>query len=204
MAITPPFTTKGDLVAGVGDNESLIVPVGPAGRVLTADPTVRQGVSWQVPSGGGGSGGPKATASSGIKLVSFLCNNADAWALAPSDYYAPIAAEVGDVLLFSALLLTRIDGDAELDLVSVVGGVAARYLSTGTATPGPNGHGAFYLGTLYGRAIPQARWIVAAEDIEDGEVTLSLLRRTGSGGATLGSGAYPGQVDITNIGKVPA
>lgn len=202
--IDPNANNKGDIVVGSGKRESLLVPVGLPGQVFTADPTQRTGVSWQDASGGPGASGPKAVASSGIQLVSFLSNTSDSWSLGPAEYRVPIAAEVGDVLLMISHLLTRIDGDAELDVVSVVSAAPARYLSTGTAVPGPNGHGGLYLGTLYSRAVPAIRWTVAAEDLDGDEVTLSILRRNGAGGATLGSAAYPGEITVTNLGKVPA
>lgn len=43
-----PLTTKGDLVAHDG-TASVRVPVGSAGRVLTADGSAAPGVSWQIP-----------------------------------------------------------------------------------------------------------------------------------------------------------
>ena len=147
--------------------------------------------------------GVQAVSSSGLQFVTFQGDTSSGWALAPSAYYAPIAASVGDVLLFDPAMLVNVGADAELDIVSVVGGVPARYYSTGTAVAGPHGHGGLYIGTGYNRSLKSIRWTVAAEDVEGGLVTLSLLRRNGAG-VTFGALAdYPGQVNVTNLGGTP-
>ncbi|HSL51994.1 MAG TPA: hypothetical protein VK878_23230 [Candidatus Deferrimicrobiaceae bacterium] len=189
------FNAKGDVLVGLGDNEMVAVPVGAAGTVLTADPTVTPGASWQTPSGGG----VQATASSGPQNGTFTGDTTSSWALAPAAYQVSVPAAVGDVLLFDPSILVTVSADAELDVVSVVGGVPVRYYSTGTTTPGPNGHGGLYIGVLFTRAMRAVRWVVAAEDISGGTVTLSLLRRNGSG-VTFGHAIYPSQVDLTNFG----
>ena len=146
--------------------------------------------------------GVQAVASSGIKNVTFQGDTSSAWTLAPADYDVTIAASVGDVLLFDPSMLVQVGADAELDVVSVVGGLPARYYSTGTAVAGPNGHGGLYIGTGFNRSLKTVRWIVAAEDISGGAVTLALLRRNGSG-VTFGHAVYPGQVNVTNLGGTP-
>jgi hypothetical protein len=51
---TSPLTTKGDIwVFGTADDR---LPVGSDGKVLTANSTATTGLSWETPSGGGGSG----------------------------------------------------------------------------------------------------------------------------------------------------
>lgn len=146
--------------------------------------------------------GVQAVASSGLEFTTFQGDTSSSWQLAPSEYDVTIAASVGDVLWFEPSMLVQVGADAELDVVSVVDGLPARYYSTGTSTPGPNGHGGLYIGTGYNRSLKAVRWIVAAEDIDGGTVTLALLRRNGSG-VTFGSAAYPGQVNVTNLGGTP-
>lgn len=147
--------------------------------------------------------GVQAVASSGIHNTTFQGDTSSSWELAPADYNVTIAAEVGDVLLFDPSMLVQVGADAELDVVSVVGGVPVRYYSTGTTTPGPNGHGGLYIGTGFNRSLKSVRWIVAADDLSGGTVTLALLRRNGAG-VTFGSALYPGQVNLTNLGGAPA
>lgn len=146
--------------------------------------------------------GVQAVASSGIQTVTFQGDTSSSWELAPAEYRVTIAAQVGDVLLFDPSMLVQVGADAELDVVSVVDDAPARYYSTGTAVAGPNGHGGLYIGTGYNRSLKSVRWVVAAEDLDGGNVTLSLLRRNGSG-VTFGSAAYPGQVNLTNFGGTP-
>jgi len=146
--------------------------------------------------------GVQAVASSGVQLTTFQGDTSSGWALAPSAYNVTVAADVGDVLLFEPSMLVAVGADAELDVVSVIAGVPVRYYSTGTTTPGPNGHGGLYIGTGFNRSLKSVRWIVEAADISGGNVTLALLRRNGAG-VTFGSAAYPGQVNLTNFGGTP-
>jgi hypothetical protein len=146
--------------------------------------------------------GVQAVASSGLEFTTFQGDTSSSWQLAPSEYDVTIDASVGDVLMFEPSLLVQVGADAELDVVSVVDGLPARYYSTGTSTPGPNGHGGLYIGTGYNRSLKSVRWVVEAADIDSGAVTLALLRRNGSG-VTFGSVAYPGQVNLTNLGGTP-
>lgn len=149
-----------------------------------------------------GNRGIQAVATSGVQAVTFQGDTSSGWALAPSEYNVTIPASVGDVLWFEPSMLVQVGADAELDVASVVGGVPARYYSSGTAVQAPNGHGGLYIGTGYNRSLKQVRWIVEASDISGGNVTLALVRRNGSG-VTFGSAAYPGQVNVTNFGGTP-
>lgn len=150
--------------------------------------------------------GVQAFASSGRHQIALIGDTSSAWTLSPVQYRAPIAAAPGDVLRWSAHLQINAGGaDAELDIVSVVDGAAARYWSTGTTVAGPNGHGQLYLGPGYGRALPTIDWPVTSDDIDDdGLVTLALRYRQSGSGATIGSTLYPGHVDVTNLGGPPA
>lgn len=147
--------------------------------------------------------GVQATASSGIAHTVFTGDTNGAWTLCPAAYRVTIAAAIGDVLHWEPHLLVAVGGDAELDVASVVSGAAARYFSSGTTVQGANGHGGLYIGTGYNRALKPIRWIVTADDLDSGNVTLALMYRSGAG-VTFGNAFYPGQVDLTNLGGVPA
>jgi hypothetical protein len=60
-----------------------------------------------------------------------------------------------------------------------------------------------YIGVGWNSVLKPIRWIVTADDIAGGTVTLALMRRAGSG-VTFGSAIYPSQVDVTNLGGVTA
>jgi hypothetical protein len=55
-----PLTTKGDLIIRTSSATGRLA-VGTNGKVLTADSTATEGVSWQTPTGGGGGGGTLPT-----------------------------------------------------------------------------------------------------------------------------------------------
>lgn len=146
--------------------------------------------------------GVQAVGTSGVQNVTFQGDTSSGWELAPAAYNVSVAASVGDVLWFEPSMLVAVGADAELDVASVVDGSPARYYSSGTAVQAPNGHGGLYIGTGFNRSLKAVRWIVEASDIDDGTVTLALMRRNGSG-VTFGSAAYPGQVNLTNLGGTP-
>lgn len=170
--------------------------------VLTALVAALTAVQPAALSSGLANRGVQAVASSGIQNTTFQGDTSSGWVLAPAAYDVTIAAAVGDVLLYEPSMLVQVGADAELDVVSVVDGVPARYYSTGTTVAGPNGHGGLYIGTGFNRSLKPVRWIVSAEDVDGGTVTLALLRRNGAG-VTFGSALYPGQVNVTNLGGTP-
>lgn len=146
----------------------------------------------------------KAFASSGRQTVVVgPCNTSGSWTLCPVEYRVTIPAEVGDILHWTPRIIAGIaGGDAEIDVASVVSGVAARFYSSGTTSQAPNGHGGLYLGVNYVNGFNAVNWVVSADDIEDGEVTLAFMYRAGGSGTLIGSAVYPGQVDVVNHGPV--
>lgn len=143
--------------------------------------------------------GLQATASSGLRTVTFTGDTSGAWTPCPAEYRVTVPAAIGDVLLWHPQLIVQVGGDAELDIASLVGGNPARYFSSGTSMQAPNGHGGLYIGVGWNSALKPIRWIVTADDLDGGNVTLALMRRAGTG-VTFGSGLYPSQVDLTNLG----
>lgn len=180
---------KGDVGLGDVDNTSdLAKPVSTATQAaLTA---LTAGLANR---------GVQATASSGIAHAVFTGDTSGAWTLCPAAYRVTIPAVVGDVLQWEPHLLINVGADAELDVASVVTGAPVRYFSSGTTVQGANGHGGLYIGTVYNRALKAVRWIVTADDLDSGSVTLALMYRSGAG-VTFGHAVYPGQVDVTNYG----
>lgn len=145
--------------------------------------------------------GVQAFATTGRQTVAFIGDTTSGWALCPAQYRVTIAAAVGDVLHWSPhFLLLSSGAEAELDVVSVVSGAAARYFSTGTTSAGANGHGGLYVGGSYNRALPAINWPVTADDLDGGSVTLALRYRQAASGVTFGNATYPNHVDVTNLG----
>lgn len=123
-----------------------------------------------------------------------------AWVMCPAGYRVTVPAAVGDVLRWSPAFYHGSDQESMGDLASVVGGVPARYLSSGTAVQGAVGHGALYLSAGGNRGLRPVDWVVTAADIEAGNVTLAFMYRDSGAGNTMGHGTLPGQVDVINLG----
>lgn len=121
------------------------------------------------------------------------------WTMAGAPWRVTVAASVGDILSLDPSIITQVGADAEMDVCSVVGGSPARYYSSGTASQGPNGHGGLYMGTQFGSKMGHIKWVVTADDISSGNVTLSYMYRAGSG-ITWGSNAYPNEITLINLG----
>lgn len=152
---------------------------------------------------GSGSSGVKAAATTGpLRLAAFTANGGagGGWVLWPSSYRLTVPAAAGDVLVWTAAVIAN-GGPTEGDLVSVVSGAPARYLSSGTNVQGANGHGGFYQDGSFGTGqLPVITWIVAAGDLSGGNVTLSPLYHD-AGGRAFGSAAYTSQIDLVNLGQ---
>lgn len=114
----------------------------------------------------------------------------------------PIAAEVGDVLRWNPAFYHQSDQESMGDLVSVVDGAPARYLSSGTAVQGAVGHGALYLAASGNRVLRPVDWVVQAADLDEGTVTLGFMYRDSGAGNTFGHATLPGQVNVVNLGQV--
>lgn len=122
------------------------------------------------------------------------------WTVAPSQWRVTVPAAVGDVLCLDPSVIAQVGADAEMDVCSVNAlGNPIRYYSSGTTTQGANGHGGLYMGVQYNRKMAPVKWIVTADDIVSGNVTLSYMYRAGSG-ITWGSGAYPNEITLINEG----
>lgn len=177
-----------------------------AGHVAAADPhtqylTQTEGDARYAATGSGG--GIVASAGTGpLRLAAFTADGGagGGWVLWPAGYRVSVPAAVGDVLVWSSAVLAT-GGPTEGDLVSVVAGAPARYLSSNTTAQAANGHGGFYQDGAFGvAALPSVRWVVAASDIDAGTVTLSPLYHD-AGGRAFGSTAYTSQIDLVNLGQ---
>lgn len=122
------------------------------------------------------------------------------WTVVPSAWRLTVNAIVGDVLVMDPSVIANVGSDAEMDVCSVVSGSPARYYSSGTGVQEPNGHGGLYMGTSYNRRLAPIHWVVSASDIEAGTVTLAYMYRSGPG-VTWGSGVYPSEISLTNLGS---
>jgi hypothetical protein len=122
------------------------------------------------------------------------------WTVAPAQWRVTVPASVGDVLCLDPSIIAQVGADAEMDVCSLNGNTPLRYYSSGTSTQGANGHGGLYMGTQYNRKVGSIKWVVTADDIVGGNVTLSYMYRAGSG-ITWGSGAYPNEITLINEGS---
>lgn len=199
MASITEVNAKGDLIVGSGDNETLIVPVGLPDQVLTADPTTRAGVSWQN-AAGGSSGLASFTRSDPITGDFGPCGDSGTWTACPAAYRISGAAEVGHRLLWSFECIQQNNAEAVYDIASMVAGLPVRYLSSGTSTPAAAGYGGLYVPAGWPRALAPTWWVVAAEDIDDGSVTLALWYRDNGSGNMLGHDTVAGRVTLANFG----
>lgn len=143
----------------------------------------------------------KANATSGLITSTFTASagSGGAWTVCPAAYRVTVPAAAGNVLTWIPSLISN-PGDSgyEFDLVSVDGsGTPLRYKSTGTSSPSANGFGGMYMGGAYSRTFRTVTWVVSAADVVSGNVTLAILYRTGSG-MTIGSAAYPSDINVIN------
>jgi hypothetical protein len=145
---------------------------------------------------------PKVRAvSTGLVTGTFgPAGDSGAWTLCPAGYRVTVPAAVGDVLRWSPAFYHGSDQESMGDLASVVGGAPARYLSSGTAVQGAVGHGALYIAATGNRTLRAVDWVVTADDLDAGNVTLAFMYRNTGSGNTLGHGSIPGQVDVINLG----
>ena len=146
-------------------------------------------------------------ASTGLVVSTATVDVGPGWTVLPAAYRVTVAAAAGDMLtLYWLAISTQNNGDVECDVASVVAGSPARYLSSGTAVQASNGHGGLYGGSgATGFNLwtpPPVQWLVAAGDVEAGSVTLTYVARTTGSARTVGSAAYPSQVDVVNSGPV--
>lgn len=123
------------------------------------------------------------------------------WTVVPSSWRVTVPAAVGDVLCLDPSIIALVGADAEMDVCSYNPNTNARlrYYSSGTTTQATNGHGGLYMGTQYNRKVGPVRWVVTADDIVDGNVTLAYMYRAGAG-ITWGSLAYPNEITLINEG----
>lgn len=123
-----------------------------------------------------------------------------AWTVAPAQWRVTVPASVGDVLCLDPSVIAQVSADAEMDVCSLNGNTPLRYYSSGTSVQAPNGHGGLYMGTQFSSKMGLVRWVVTADDIVSGNVTLSYMYRSGAG-VTWGSGAYPNEITLINEGS---
>lgn len=152
-------------------------------------------------------GAKPVRASTGLVVTTATIDLGPGWTVLPAAYRVTVAAAAGDMLTLSWLAIsTQNNGDVECDVASIVGGVSARYLSSGTAVQADHGHGGLYGGAgadgfnLW--TPPPVQWLVAPADISGGTVTLTYVARTTGAVRTVGSAAYPSQIDLVNSGPV--
>jgi hypothetical protein len=172
---------------------------GPAGSVGAAGP--------QGPAGASGADGQDGTlkayaVKNGITGTFGPAGDGGDWTTCPVAYRSePCPAEVGDVLRWSPAFYHQSDQESVGDLASLDAlGDPIRHLSSGTLVPLGVGHGGLYLAAAGTRVLRQLDWVVAAEDIVAGQVTLVFRYRSNGSGNTMGHVTLPGQVAVVNLG----
>ncbi len=142
----------------------------------------------------------KAFATTGkIQLQFGPGDTSGTWTLAPAQWRVTVPAAVGDILCLDPSIIALVGADAEMDVCSLDGTTRLRYYSSGTSSQAPNGHGGLYMGTQFSHKVNPIKWVVTADDIIGGNVTLCYMFRSGSG-ITWGSTAYPNEITLTNEG----
>jgi hypothetical protein len=199
----PRVSAKGDLVVGIGNNEVDIVPIGLSGRVLTADPTVVTGMSWQ-PAAGGASGLSGFGRTDATVGTFGPCGDSGTWTACPAAFRPVTPAAAGNKLLWGFEHLHQTDQEAVYDLASMDGETPLRYLSSGTATPSAAGYGGLYTAATLARGLRPTWWDVDAADIIGGNVTIALWYRNNGSGNTMGHASVAGRVVLANFGGTPA
>lgn len=122
------------------------------------------------------------------------------WTPVPAQWRVTVPASVGDVLNLDPNIIALVGADAEMDVASMSGNTPLRFYSSKTAVQGANGHGGLYMGTQYNNKVNPIKWVVTADDIVSGNVTLAYMYRAGSG-ITWGSVAYPNEITLINEGS---
>lgn len=122
------------------------------------------------------------------------------WTPVGAAWRVTVPASVGDVLNLDPNIIALVGADAEMDVASMNGNTPLRYYSSKTAVQGANGHGGLYMGTQYNSKVNPVKWVVTADDIVSGNVTLAYMYRAGSG-ITWGSVAYPNEITLINEGS---
>lgn len=143
----------------------------------------------------------KAFATTGILNETFgPGDTSGTWTPVPAQWRVTVPASVGDILLLDASVIALVGADAEMDVCSMDGSTRLRYYSSKTSVQGPNGHGGLYMGTQFNNKVNPVRWVVTADDIVGGQVTLAYMYRAGSG-ITWGSALYPNEITLINEGS---
>lgn len=143
----------------------------------------------------------KAFGTTGIVNATFgPGDTSGTWTVAPAPWRVAVPASVGDVLCLDPSVIAMVGADAEMDVCSLNVNTPLRYYSSKTSSQGPNGHGGLYMGQQYNHKVNPIKWVVTADDIVTGNVTLSYMYRAGSG-ITWGSAAYPNEITLVNEGS---
>lgn len=130
------------------------------------------------------------------------CGDSGTWTTCPVAYRStPCPAGVGDVLRWQMAIYHGSAEDSVGDLASLdAAGDPIRHLSSGTLVPLAVGHGGLYLAAAGTRVLRALDWVVQAEDIVGGQVTLAFRYRDNGSGNTMGHASLPGQVSVVNLG----
>lgn len=127
------------------------------------------------------------------------CTDSAFTALGPD---VTITAAAGDVLhLVPDLLVDTTGNDMQIEAATRVGGANETFWSSGTGTSRfPGGLGVWYMPTGY-RSPGSALFVVTADDVVAGEVTVRLLGRVSSGFRNVhASTSYPLRWWLFNVG----
>lgn len=215
------WTTKGDLLAATAAATIARVGVGADGTVLTADSTQTAGVKWAAASGGGsgasGSGTGVTTQQVYLTVENVaLVNTSGAWQVVRSSsgtgsvpLQAQIAASVGDKVIITADFMRSTSGQY-LDWAILASGVPDIYAATGTSSPATEGNPAYYPQSASFPGSPGSwQFIVAAQHISGGLVTIALVTKGAGTGTVYASSTYPMAILLevfssTMVGNAPS
>lgn len=190
-------TTKGDLLVATASATIVRQGVGTDSTVLSADSTQADGLRWIVVANQ-----PKQ-AGTGLLTGTFGPGGATGQpaTLSPSAWWVTVAAKAGDLLLWVPSLIST-GADAQGDLASVVSGSPVNFYSNAYGpTQAANGHGGLYISGNFGQGnYTPIKWLVQANDVSGGTVTLAFLYQGGTGSHVWGHASIPSQIDVINHG----
>lgn len=193
------LTTKGDLLAASAASTAARVAVGTDGQVLTADAASTAGVKWADASAGGGT--TIAIAGTGF-ITSGDVTVDTSFTQIGTDLTVDAAA--GDILELTPDVMASgaAGSDIQFEAATRVDSADNRYWSSGTTTSRwPGGLPAWYASSgIYSGPRP-ARYVVNADDVVSGQVTVRFYgRMSGGTRAVLASASYPTRLWLTNLG----
>ena len=131
-------------------------------------------------------------------------NTGGAWQLLTGGPSFSIPASAGDYLEFEPSFLMNPRSDCRWDYAVVVGGIAVRYASTGTNTPGIDGDPSLYFDTTFEMHGGGINWQATPGDLDNGNFVIQFAVKCTGAPTTAklyNSANYPLRYAFRNYGS---